>query len=39
MKKVLLSGIAKTPDDAAIAPNAFKDHLNVITFRTGEISC
>jgi len=29
MKKVLLSGIIKTPDDAAIAPNAFKDHLNV----------
>ena len=32
MKKVLLGEIFKTPNDTTIAPNAFKDHLNVIYF-------
>jgi len=33
MKKVLLSGIVNTPDDITIAPDAFKNHLNVMHFQ------
>ena len=33
MKKVLLSGIFKTPDDATIAPNVSRDHCNLIHFQ------
>jgi len=33
MKKVLSSGIVKTPDDTTIAPDTFKDHLNVMHFQ------
>ena len=33
MKKVLLSGIVKTPDDATFAPNTYKDYLNVTHFQ------
>ena len=33
MKKVLLSGIVNTPNDISIAPDAFKNHLNVMYFQ------
>ena len=29
MKEVLSSGFVKTPADMSIAPDAFKDHLNI----------
>ena len=35
MKKVLSSGFVKTPADMSIAPDAFKDHLNVTRFQNG----